>query len=86
MVGKIRLSNNATIHDDNEALVHPTTVFFPKKTKKKKKKKSRLINNNLIEDLRLDDLNDSDRNGFSPKSKNSRSSSTKKSIKNAFYN
>jgi hypothetical protein len=83
MVGKIRLTNNTTLYGDNEALVHPTTAFFPKKTKKMKK--SKMINHTLIEDLRLDDLDSSDRTGFSSKTRTGRSS-TRKSIKNAFYN
>lgn len=83
MTGKIRLSHNETINGDNETIVYPSTVYFTKKTKKKKK--STIVNNNIIEDLHLEDIHDNANAGFSPKLKTSRLS-TRKTIKNAFYN
>jgi hypothetical protein len=86
MTGKIRLGKNTQFNDDNETIIYPSTAFLTKKKSKKKKKKSTMINNNIIEDLNLEDIND-DINSDHPSIKiKTNRSTTRKTIKNAFYN
>jgi hypothetical protein len=88
MIGKIRLGKNTQLNGENETIIYPSSAFMRKKTKTsktktpKKKKKSTIINNNIIEDLHLEDVNDDD-SSISLKKMNL---STRKTIKNAFYN
>ncbi len=84
MVGKIRLGKNTNLDAANETIVYPSSAFVTKK-KSKKKKKSTLVNNNIVEDLKLEDINDDDDDNQGIKTK-TRRTSTRKTIKNAFYN
>lgn len=82
-VGKIRLGK-PSIHDgqNGETIIYPNTAFRTKPSKSKKKKGT-MVNNNLIEDLRLDDIAYESR--ARTKTKVGKGSGAK-SIKNAFYN
>jgi len=85
MTGKIRLTIDSKLNGDNETLIYPSTAFLTKK-KSKKKKKSTIINNNIIEDLHLEDINDDNNNSDQSIKIKTNRSSTRKTIKNAFYN
>jgi hypothetical protein len=81
MIGKIRLGKNTQLDGENETIIYPSTAFMRKKSKKKKK--STVVNNNIIEDLQLEDVNNDDDSSINTKKTKS---STRKTIKNAFYN
>lgn len=86
MTGKIRLGKNQQLSGDNETIIYPTTAFLTKK-KSKKKKQSTIVNDNIIEDLKLEDINDDNDDNYYPNLKiKSLRTSSRKTIKNAFYN
>ena len=94
MVGKISLSKNPVLVGDDERMIYPLTTYLtekPKKTttkkKTKKKRKSTTVNENIIEDLKLEDLDDYEDDDFElDLNPRTRRISTIRTIKNAFYN
>ena len=85
MIGKVRLSKNPNANGDEEAIVLPSTAY----TNKTSKNKNKINGQQSIEDLRLEDVNDDfneDGDRIKSKKKNTTRSTSKKTVKNAFYN
>ncbi len=83
MIGKIRLGKNNKSSDDDETTIYPATTFINKKKKKKTKTTTDNIDGS-IEELRLDGMNDNGNESMKSKKKHNKLSS-KKNVKNAFY-
>jgi hypothetical protein len=83
MIGKIRLGKNNKSSGDDETAIYPVTTFMNKK-KKKKKKTATDNDDQSIEEFRLEGMNDDGKESTKSKKKHNKLSS-KKNVKNAFY-
>ena len=90
MPGNNRLDKNDYFNEDNERIIYPSTSFMNKKPKKKKKTETK---GHVVEDLKLEDINDdgdgdynNEHSSSKSKKKTTTKTSSKKTVQNAFYN